>query len=348
MEDFLEIKNLSIDLSSFQLKNVSFSLKKGDFLAIIGPTGSGKTILLESLIGIYPIKSGNILLKGDDITKLPAEKRKIGIIYQDYALFPHLNVYKNISYGLKIKLDNKVEEVSALLNIQHLLNRMPDTLSGGEKQRVAMARALIVEPEVILMDEPFSALDNVSKFSIRQIVKKIAEKYNITIILVTHDLDDVWLLANKVAVIKNGALLQFGTVEEIMYKPENDFIANFIDTNIISGKVISSENGITSIDIGGITVYSSDVVNGAYNVKVAFRPEYLIIFKEKPNELSARNVIKGKIIDFYIENKIFHLIVLIGEITIKAVLTKMAFEELGLKKGDFVYMVIKATNVRIV
>jgi molybdate transport system ATP-binding protein len=348
MENFLEVKNLSIDLSLFQLNEVSFSLRKGDFLAIIGPTGAGKTILLESLLGIYPLKEGRILLKNVDISILPPEKRKIGIIYQDYALFPHLNVYKNIEYGLNCKNSEKVKEISKLLNIEHLLDRMPDTLSGGEKQRVALARALIVEPEIILMDEPFSALDNVSKFLIRQTVKKISERFNITIILVTHDLDDVWGLANKVAVVRKGSLLQFGTVEDIMYRPKDDFIAGFIDTNILEGVVNNCKNGITSVKVGNFLIFSAGNVDKGKKVKLAFRPEDLIIFKNKPKELSARNVLKGTIADFYIENKIFHIMVKIGEVTIKAILTKNAFEELDLEKGRLVYVVIKATNVRLV
>ncbi len=347
MENFLKIENLSIDLRSFKLKNLSFSINQGDYLAIIGPTGSGKTIFLEAILGIHKYMSGKIFLKNTDITDYPPEKRKIGIIYQDYALFPHINVYKNIAYGLNNKDDKKIREVAKLLNIESLLERMPETLSGGEKQRVAMARALIVNPDIILMDEPFSALDNVTKSSIRNLMKKLAVKYNITIIHVTHDLDDVWLLANKVAVIKGGKLLQFGSIEEVMYKPANSFIAGFVDTNILSGRVSNNEKGVTEIKVGNFYIYSSDVAKVGEKVKVAFRPEDIIIFKNAPSDSSARNILSGTLIDFNMENKVYYLILKVGSFRIKAIVTKNAFDELNLKSGDEIYFLLKATNVRI-
>jgi molybdate transport system ATP-binding protein len=348
MENFLILKNISINLKNFYLKNVSFSLEKGDYLSIIGPTGSGKTILLESILGIYPLESGKIFLNNKDISNFPLEKRKIGIIYQDFALFPHFTVYKNIEYGLKSKNKDKIFETSKLLNIEHLLTRMPETLSGGEKQRVAMARALIAKPEIILMDEPFSALDNVTKSLIRKFIKKIKEKFNITIIHVTHDLDDVWSLANKVAVIRSGELLQFGKINEVMYKPADNFVASFVDTNILDGCVSKNINNLTVVNVNGTKILSSDFAKKNEKVKVAFRPEDIIVFKNKPENLSARNILKGKLIDYYVENKIFHIIVEFGKFQIKAILTKKGFDDLGLNLGDEIYLVVKATKVKIV
>ncbi len=348
MENFLEIKNLSIDLKTFYLKDISFSLKRGEYLCIIGPTGAGKTILLESIIGIYKPLMGKIFLNGKDITKLPPEKRKIGIIYQDYALFPHFTIKKNIEYGLKNKDNSKLSEICSILNIDHLLERKPETLSGGEKQRVALARALIVEPKLLLMDEPFSALDNQTKFKTRQLIRNVVKKFNITVIHITHDFDDIWALANKIAIIKDGKLLQFGSLEEIMFKPKNEFVAEFTGTNILEGVVKEIKDNLTHISINGQEILSIDKSEIGKKVKIAIRPENIIVFKNKPQNLSARNVNIAQYEDYFIESKVCHVIFKFGNFKIKALLTISAFEEFNFKKGEKVFLIIKATNVRII
>ena len=345
---YLKIENLSIELKSFRLNNISFDLEKGDYLCIIGPTGAGKTILLESITGIYKLKNGRILLNGSDITNLTPEKRKIGIIYQDYALFPHLNVRKNIEYGSNKKDENKLLNLCKLLKIENLLNRFPETLSGGEKQRVALARALIVEPKLLLMDEPFSALDNQTRFKIRQLLREITKKLDLTVIHITHDFDDVWALANKIAIIKEGNLIQFGTIEDIMFRPKNEFVAEFTGTNILNGKVVKVKNNLTFIDVNGELISSIDKAEIGENIKIAIRPESIILFKKEPKNLSARNVIIAKYEDYFVENKVCHVVLQIGNFKIKALLTISAFEEFNFKKGDKVYLIIKATNVRII
>ena len=348
MKDFFKIENLSIELETFKISKISFSLDKGDYLSIIGPTGAGKSILLESIIGIYKPKNGRIFLNKNNITELPPEKRKIGIIYQDYALFPHLNVKKNIEYGLTEKDEEKLFRICKLLKIENLLHRFPETLSGGEKQRVALARALIVEPQLLLMDEPFSALDNQTKLNIRQLIREITQKLKITVIHITHDLDDVWALANKIAIIKDGNLIQFGTIEEIMFKPKNEFVAEFTGTNILNGKVIDIKNNLTIIKINDEIISSIDKAKIDENVKIAVRPENIILMKNKPKDLSARNVIVARYEDHFVQDKICYVVLKIGEFRIKAVLTISAFEEFNFQNGDRVYIIIKATNVRII
>ena len=242
--DFLEIEDLSIDLGEFKLVDVNLKVKKGDYLTIIGPTGSGKSILLETIAGFYKPKKGRVYLDGEDITDLPPEKRNMSIVYQDYVLFPHKTVFDNIAYGLKKKIKDKdkikeeITQIVEVLNISHLLHRTPDTLSGGEQQRVALARALVVKPKLLLMDEPFSALDVKTKENLRRLVKKAIKEYETTVLHVTHDFDDVWSLANRVAVMKNGRILQEGEVNEIFYKPSINFVAEFVGTNVLDGEVI--------------------------------------------------------------------------------------------------------------
>ena len=218
---FIEIKNLSIDLGEFKLTDFNLSVKKGEFVVIIGPTGSGKSVVLESIAGFYKPKEGKIFINGKDVTHIPPEKRGISIVYQDYMLFPHMSVYKNIAYGIKKKIkdkqriDEEVKKIAEKLGIKHLLHRLPSTLSGGEAQRVAIARAIVVKPKLLLMDEPFSALDINTKNEVRKLIKKLTKKYEITTLHVTHDLEDVSLLADKVVVIKNGRLLKVETSDKL-------------------------------------------------------------------------------------------------------------------------------------
>ena len=348
--NFLEIEDLSIDLGEFKLTNVNLKIKKGDYLTIIGPTGSGKSILLETIAGFYKPERGKIYLERKDITNLSPEKRNMGIVYQDYALFPHKNVFGNIAYGLKKRVKNKdkvkeeVTEIAEILNIAHLLHRKPNTLSGGEQQRVALARALIVKPKLLLMDEPFSALDVKTKENSRKLVKKVISEYRTTVLHVTHDFGDIWSLANRVAVVKNGKLLQEGSIDEIFRRPTIN-IANFVGTNILDGEVIGKENELTKIKVGNYILSSVD--NGEGKIKISVRPEDIIISKTPINS-SARNELKCRIGKIKKMGNLVYLNLNVGEATLKCILTPNALYSLNIKEGSNAYMLIKAINVRIV
>jgi len=238
----IELEKVCISLGEFNLESISLKVNQGEYLTIIGPTGSGKSIILETIAGFYKPASGKIKVNGQDVTHLPPEKRNISIVYQDYVLFPHMNVYENIAYGLKKRFNSqkdlkaKVEEIAELLNISHLLSRYPSTLSGGESQRVALARALVVNPKVLLLDEPLSALDPLTRENTRKLIKCVVTQLKTTTIHVTHDFEDVRVLANKVAVIKNGKVLQVGTPEEILLNPANEAVAELVRAGISSLK----------------------------------------------------------------------------------------------------------------
>ncbi len=348
MTRFFEINKLLVDLKEFQISNISFNLEKGEYLCVIGPTGAGKTIILESIIGFHKIDSGKIFLNGEDITFLPPEKRKIGIIYQDYSLFPHFSVKKNIEYGLSGKSGRSMDELINVLNISHLLQRFPETLSGGEQQRVALARALIAEPSLLLMDEPFSALDNQAKLKTRRLIRDIVRKFKVTVIHITHDFDDIFALADKVAVIKDGELLQFGSLDSIMFQPANEFVAEFTDTNILEGVVLSSDDNLSVVQVGEMQLLSIDKFKKGALVKLAIRPENIILFENMPENLSARNIISAEYEDCIISSNVCHVVLKAGTQRLKAVLTVPSFKEFNFQKGDKVKAVIKATNVRII
>ncbi|EHP84217.1 ATP-binding cassette domain-containing protein [Methanotorris formicicus] len=231
----LRVENLSKIWKEFQLKNINLEIDK-EYCIILGPSGAGKSVLLKCIAGILKADFGRIYFNGEDITNLSPEKRNFGYVPQNYALFPNMNVYKNIAYGLKIirypksKIDKKVEEITEFLNIKHLLNRKPATLSGGEQQRVALARALVLEPNLLLLDEPTSALDINNKEKIIGELKRIGEI--LPVIHVTHDFVEAKTLGEKIAIFMDGELVEVGN-KEIFKKPKNEKVVKFLGYNIV-------------------------------------------------------------------------------------------------------------------
>ena len=229
----LELKNIRKSFGkNVILKNVSLSINNGEIVSILGPSGSGKTTLLNLILGITDIENGNLILDGKDITKVPMEKRGFNIVFQDYALFPNLNAYENITYGLKnkpnISTKEEVDDLIKLLGLEVHLNKNINQLSGGQKQRVALARTMVMKPKILLLDEPLSALDGVIKESIKEKIKTIAKDFNLTTIIVTHDPEEALTLSDKVLIIDHGEISQFGKPEEIIHTPKNDFVKKFI------------------------------------------------------------------------------------------------------------------------
>ena len=276
----------------------------------------------------------------------------MSIVYQDYVLFPNMTVFNNIAYGLKKKIKDKekikeeITQIAEVLNISHLLHRKPDTLSGGEMQRTAIARALVVKPKLLLMDEPFSALDVKTKENLRKLVKKAIKEYNTTVLQVTHDFDDVWSLANNVVVMKNGEILQIGNPEEIFNKPSTNFMADFVGTNILNGEVIGKD-GLTKIKVGNLIFWSIDDAEEMEEVRISIRPENIIL-SNKLIETSARNEFKGKVEKTIKRGNLVYLTLNVDGTTLRCVLTPNALHSLNIKGGDYAYILIKATNVRVI
>ena len=214
------------------LEDINLKIKKGEIVSILGPSGCGKTTLLNLILGLTEADQGKILFDGKDITGLPMEKRGFNIVFQDYALFPNLNVYKNITYGLKnnpgISTEEEVEELIDLLGLKEHLNKKIEQLSGGQKQRVALARTMVMKPRILLLDEPLSALDGVMKESIKEKIKEIARDFHLTTIIVTHDPEEALTLSDKVLIVNEGSISQYGTPEEIIQTPGNRFVKDFI------------------------------------------------------------------------------------------------------------------------
>lgn len=214
------------------LKDISIQVKDGEIVSILGVSGCGKTTLLNLILGIVEADGGEILYNGEDLTHTAMEKRGFNIVFQDYALFPNLNVYMNITYGLKnkpgVSSKEEVDELIDLLGLREHLDKHIDQLSGGQKQRVALARTMVMKPRILLLDEPLSALDGVIKESIKDRIKTIAREYHLTTIIVTHDPEEALTLSDRVLIIDQGEISQYAEPSDIIHKPNNAFVRKFI------------------------------------------------------------------------------------------------------------------------
>ena len=227
----LELKHIqkSFDRTPV-LKDISLQVEDGEIVSILGPSGCGKTTLLNLILGIVSPDGGTISYNGEDLTCVAMEKRGFNIVFQDYSLFPNLNVYKNITYGLKnkpgISSREEVEELIDLLGLREHLDKRIEQLSGGQKQRVALARTMVMKPRILLLDEPLSALDGVIKESIKDRIRTIAREYRLTTIIVTHDPEEALTLSDRVLIIDQGVISQYARPEKIIHAPENEFVKN--------------------------------------------------------------------------------------------------------------------------
>jgi spermidine/putrescine transport system ATP-binding protein len=245
------------------LKDISLDINDGEFLTLLGPSGCGKTTLLRCIAGLVSIESGDILLRGESIKDLPANKRNVNTVFQNYALFPHLNVYDNVAYGPRIrksmnetKLKRRVAEVLEMVQMSGYEERRPHQLSGGQMQRVAIARALINEPDILLLDEPLGALDLKLRKYMQTELAQLQKQTGTTFVYVTHDQEEALNMSDRIVVIHEGRILQSGSPREVYNNPRNLFIANFIgDRNIIKVKALEKGNEYSRIRLGNHELY---------------------------------------------------------------------------------------------
>lgn len=229
----LKLQNISKQFDQkVVLENINLEINTGEIVSLLGPSGSGKTTLLNIILGLTKMDEGKIIFNGMDVSNILMKDRGFNIVFQDYALFPHLNAYENIIYGLRNKKgmvsEKELQEYIDFLELQPHLTKKIGELSGGQKQRVALARTLVTKPKILLLDEPLSALDGVIKESIKERIQSIAKEFKLTTIIVTHDPEEALTLSDKVLIINQGNISQFGTSREILNQPSNDFVKDFI------------------------------------------------------------------------------------------------------------------------
>ena len=247
--------------SVIALKETSLDIRQGELMTLLGPSGCGKTTLLNIVAGFIAAETGEVTIKGERVNDVPTYQREIGMMFQSYALFPHMNVEANVGYGLRMRgvpkpeIRRRVDEAMALVKLQGLEARKPSQLSGGQQQRIALARALVIEPKVLLLDEPFSALDKALRGSMQIELKDIQRKLGIATIFVTHDQSEALSLSDRLAVMSEGVIRQVGTPEEVYAHPADRFVASFIgDVNVLNGKVAELSDKRATVTVGSALV----------------------------------------------------------------------------------------------
>lgn len=300
----IQLERVCLARGSFSLMEIDLTIKQGEHFFIVGPSGSGKTLLLETIAGIHPDAKGRILINGKDMENVPPEKRGLSLMYQDYSLFPHLTVAENIEFGLKMQgipqqeIFRVVESLVLKFGLSTLLDRHPTSLSGGEKQRVALARALATNPTILLLDEPFAAIDPALKSQFIDEVKMIREERNLTIIQVSHSREEAYTLADRVAVLIGGKICQVGTCNEVFTRPVSINVAIFIGIeNILEGIVISGNSGERILSVGKIRICVSHNISPGTRMVACVRAADVIIYpggqRENPENISNEGIIKG-------------------------------------------------------
>ncbi|TKJ35778.1 MAG: hypothetical protein CEE38_14320 [Planctomycetes bacterium B3_Pla] len=226
----IRTEEISFSVGTFQLQRLSIEIAKGEYLILLGPPGSGKTVFLECICGLKRLESGRIYIDDRDVTGLEPRLRGIGYVPQDYALFPHLTVEQNITFGLRVRgrTEEKIAETADMLGIRQLMSRSISGLSGGEKQRVALARALVLQPKILLLDEPVCALDEVTRQEVCAQLLAIQRKLGLTTIHVSHNLEEAFSVADRAAILHQGVLQQIGPMDELVSKPNSEFVARFM------------------------------------------------------------------------------------------------------------------------
>jgi putative spermidine/putrescine transport system ATP-binding protein len=298
------------------LDDVSLLIRRGELMTLLGPSGCGKTTLLNLVGGFLTPDSGEIAIDGQRITQVPAYRRQIGIMFQSYALFPHMSVAANVGYGLKMRriakpeIARRVAEALALIKLEGLDDRKPRQLSGGQQQRVALARALVIRPKVLLLDEPFSALDRNLRASMQVELKEIQRKLGVTTIFVTHDQSEALSLSDRIAVIADGRIRQLGTPDEVYRRPVDRFVASFVgDVNVLRARLERIDGAIATVVLGQTRVpVPARTLSGAATgaiVDLFLRPEDLRVAEQgaaiAAHGIVAAQIYQGGHIDLYVD-----------------------------------------------
>lgn len=299
MSSVIQLRNLHKAFGATRaIDDVSLDIQENEFFAMLGPSGCGKTTLLRAIAGFESPDHGQVLLSGEDITPLRPNKRSINLMFQSYALFPHMSVAKNIAYGLEMEdlskqeIQRRVADVMDMASLHEFANRRPDQLSGGQRQRVALARALVKRPKVLLLDEPLGALDKKLREQMQLELKRLQTEAGITFVMVTHDQEEALVMADRIALMKDGKVAQLGTPKELYEQPNSRFVADFIGSmnffdGTINGNRITLKNGT---QLSGV-VTEDDMNHGT----LAVRPERIFLHRDIPED--ADNCIQGVIED---------------------------------------------------
>lgn len=277
--------------------DVSLTINSGQFVTLLGPSGCGKTSTLRIVAGLLTPGSGRVLFDGRDVTGLSSAKRNIGMVFQSLALFPHMTVAENVAFGLKMRktppaeIADRVQRTLEIVRLEHLASRYPAQMSGGQQQRVALARALAITPSILILDEPFGALDRKLREAMQVELHALTRQLGMTALFVTHDQEEALMLSDKIAVMNKGVVEQFGSPEEIYQTPRTEFVADFMGvTNFLDGKLVQISSRGGHVNVGGAIIVGpiSSGLNLGDRVKLAVRPEKIVMATEQPADQSTR------------------------------------------------------------
>jgi len=346
----LKFENISKSWSDFKLKNIDLTIDDGDYFVILGPTGAGKTLLLETVLGFYKPDEGRIFLNGEDITNQPPERRNFGYVAQNCVLFPNMNVRQNVEFGLKMKgipkaeRDQKVNQLLEFAGLKSMAHRRPATLSGGEKQKVALARAIAAEPQMLILDEPLAAIDFGTAREIKGALKRLHLSGK-TVIHVTHNQVEGFSLGSKMAIMNLGEIVQIGQPKEIFANPRSNFVARFIGyENVFKANLIEQRGSMSLVSAAGVKLKVSGKID-ASECTIAVRPEDISL-EESPIRNETLNVLKGTIIEFADQGPTVSITV-DAVLPFRVIVTKSFFIEKNLENRQETWLSFKSESVRI-
>lgn len=336
----LELQSVEKRLGTFSVSDLNVEVKESEYFVLLGPSGVGKTVMLELIAGLMKPDKGRILWNGQDITRRPPEARGFAVVYQDYALFPHMTVADNIAYGIR-SADNQLrfKVMAENVGIQHLMDRYPAKLSGGEQQRVSLARALLTDPQLMLLDEPLSALDLKTRRELRRELKRIHRETGTTFLHVTHDTEEAMSLGSRIGVMLDGVVRQVGTSEELFRSPSDSDVAEFLGMRNV---IPVSDIGEGMCRANGARIHAASIDSSVSHIWI--KPEEIVLSKE-PFDSSARNQFKCTVKSWDYSGSLLVIHVAYGDLTLGALITYDSFRELGIEIGAELYATFKSSAV---
>lgn len=359
----IKVEGLTILFESFKITDLNIAIEEQEFHSLLGPTGCGKTLILESIMGLHKPKKGKIWIGEREVQKIPPERREISYVPQDLALFPHLRVKDNILYGIKARnLDRQayeghIQALTEVMRIGHLLDRYPANLSGGEKKRVALLRALVPKPKLLLLDEPLSGLDPSIKIEIQQLLKTLHSSFHPTIFCVTHDFEEAHFLSDRITIFMDGKIEQIGERDDIFLRPKSNKVAEFLGArNLYRARIMEIDEFLQrlTLEVNGLKFSmpmnaTTDSIKAGKEVDLYIRPEeVMIIRKGKPvKESLKRNIFLGRIIDI-MDRRRYHTVYLQtveGNIPVEISIPNYAFRNLDLSVGKIVEVALREESL---
>ena len=319
--------------ATLALDNIDLNIAAGELFFLLGPSGCGKSTLLRLIAGLHEPTSGQILFNDRDVTQLGTDKRNAVMCFQSYALWPHMSVRDNIAFGLDVRkvpageAANRVDEVLAMVQMTAMAARKPNQLSGGQQQRVALGRAMAVKPDCLLLDEPLSNLDAKLRLEMRTEIRRICKTAGFTTIYVTHDQKEALSVADRIAVLKDGKLIQVGTPGELYHSPATSFVAEFIgQTNLIPGKITAREGSMLRIaTAAGLITANANSSSGNENAIVSVRPEQMRVVRD--GAVAGTNRLSGKVIDTIFLGEASEHVILVNALKLKVICTPSLFQK---------------------